>query len=153
AQPHTRQHLPIAEQHAIPPHREAAPHGHELRVVERVGDHRKNRDVEECESQHQHGEQEERAVLAHLCAPAPVSCSWNRWKIMIGITSTMSSAIATALAIGQLRLRKNSSHSTRPIISESVPPSRRGITNSPTAGMNTSIEPAMIPGNDRGSVT
>jgi len=61
--------------------------------------------------------------------------------------------MATAEATGQSRLPKNSSHSTRPIIRLSGPPSRVGMTNSPMAGMNTSIEPAMTPGMDRGSVT
>ena len=42
--------------------------------------------------------------------------------------------------------------STLPIINESDGPSSSGITNSPTAGMNTSIEPAMIPGMDSGKV-
>ena len=61
------------------------------------------------------------------------------------MTSTKSIAIATALATGQSRLLKNSSHSTRPIMSASGPPSSAGITNSPTAGMKTSMQPAMMP--------
>ena len=48
---------------------------------------------------------------------------------------------------------KNSSHNTLPIISVSVPPKRSGITNSPTAGMNTSRQPATMPGSDSGRVT
>ena len=72
---------------------------------------------------------------------------------MIGITSSRSTATATAEATGQSRLEKNSSHSTRPIIRVSGPPSRAGITNSPTAGMNTSMEPATIPGTESGRVT
>ena len=67
-------------------------------------------------------------------------------------TRRISSRIATALATGQARLEKNSSHSTRPIISAFGPPSSAGITNSPTAGMNTSIEPARMPLRDSGSV-
>ena len=49
-------------------------------------------------------------------------------------------------------LLKNSSHITRPIISASAPPSSSGITYSPTAGMNTSRLPAMIPFFDSGNV-
>ena len=67
------------------------------------------------------------------------------------ISSTITTA--TAEAIGQSLLLKNSSHSTRPIISVSGPPSSSGITNSPTQGMNTSIEPAMMPAFDSGTVT
>jgi hypothetical protein len=33
------------------------------------------------------------------------------------------------------------------------PPRSEGMTNSPTAGMNTSIEPAITPGIDSGRVT
>ena len=59
---------------------------------------------------------------------------------------------ATADATGQSRLLKNSSHSVLPIISVSEPPSRSGMTNSPTAGMKTSRQPAMTPGSDSGKV-
>ncbi|SVK54837.1 Uncharacterised protein [Acinetobacter baumannii] len=61
--------------------------------------------------------------------------------------------VATAEATGQSRLLKNSCHSTRPIMMLSGPPSSSGITNSPTAGMNTSIEPAMIPPRVSGTIT
>ncbi len=59
---------------------------------------------------------------------------------------------ATAAAMGQSLLLKNSSHSTRAIISVCGPPSSSGITYSPTQGMNTSIEPAMMPALDSGTV-
>ena len=72
---------------------------------------------------------------------------------MIGAISSSSSTTETAEATGQSRLMKNSSHSTRPIISVSAPPSSAGITNSPTAGMKTSRQPPMMPGTDSGSVT
>jgi len=42
---------------------------------------------------------------------------------------------------------------TRPIISESEPANRSGITNSPTMGMKHSKQPAPTPGNDKGNVT
>jgi hypothetical protein len=66
------------------------------------------------------------------------------------ISSTITTA--TLLAIGQSLLLKNSSHSTRPIISVSGPPSSSGMTNSPTQGMNTSMLPAMMPALDSGTV-
>ncbi|MNY74322.1 hypothetical protein D3C86_2133230 [compost metagenome] len=47
---------------------------------------------------------------------------------------------------------KNSSQSTRPIIKVSGPPRSEGMTNSPMAGMKTSMEPAMMPGSDSGRV-
>ena len=60
--------------------------------------------------------------------------------------------MATALATGHARLEKNSSHSTRPIMRALGPPSSAGMTNSPTAGMNTSIDPARMPLRDSGKV-
>ncbi len=66
------------------------------------------------------------------------------------ISSTITTA--TAEAIGQSLLLKNSSHITRPIISVCGPPSSSGITNSPTQGMNTSMLPAMMPAFDSGTV-
>jgi len=59
---------------------------------------------------------------------------------------------ATEAAIDQSLLLKNSSHSTRPIISVEGPPSISGITYSPTLGMNTSIAPATMPARDSGTV-
>ncbi len=73
-------------------------------------------------------------------------------KIRIGTISSNSIAIATAEAAGQSRLLKNSPHSTRPIISVFGPPSISGITNSPTAGIITSMQPATMPGRDIGKV-
>ncbi|MCY1463310.1 hypothetical protein D9M71_811860 [compost metagenome] len=70
----------------------------------------------------------------------------------IGTSSRANITIATAEAVGQSRLLKNSPHSTRPIISVSGPPSISGITNSPTAGIITSMQPAMMPVRDSGSV-
>jgi hypothetical protein len=72
---------------------------------------------------------------------------------MMGTTTTTSMAMATEAARGQLAAVKNSSQRTRPIISVSGPPRRDGMTNSPMAGMKTSMEPAMIPGSDSGRVT
>ncbi len=66
---------------------------------------------------------------------------------------TSSSSTATADETGQSRLLKNSFQSVLPIMSVSEPPSRSGITNSPTAGMKTRKQPAMTPGSDRGNVT
>src|SRR6202050_5987846 len=71
----------------------------------------------------------------------------------MGPTSSTRNAMATADATGQSRLLKNSSQSTRPIMRLSGPPRSDGMTNSPPAGMNTSIEPAITPGIDSGSVT
>ena len=59
---------------------------------------------------------------------------------------------ATAEDTGQSRLAKNSFHSVLPIISVCEPPSRSGMTNSPTAGMKTSRQPATTPGSDSGKV-
>ena len=70
----------------------------------------------------------------------------------MGMTSSSTRAIATTLAPGQFLAVKNSRHSSLPIISVSAGPEQLGMTNSPTTGMNTSIEPATMPGIDSGSV-
>jgi len=73
------------------------------------------------------------------------------YHIMKG-TSSMSSRIATAARHRPGAVRENSSQSTRPIINAFGPPRSAGMTNSPTAGMNTSMEPASTPFLERGSV-
>ena len=60
---------------------------------------------------------------------------------------------AIALATGQSPLPKNSLHSTLPTMVVDEPPSMSGMTNSPTAGTNTSNPPAITPGSDSGQVT
>src|SRR5436309_1392214 len=64
-----------------------------------------------------------------------------------------SSTMARADATGQSRLPKNSSHKTCPIIEVDDEPSRSGMTNSPTIGMQQSRQPATMPGSDSGTVT
>src|SRR5690606_12760074 len=111
-------------------------------------DERQDRDVQEREPEHERRETEHGNAPGHVAA-----CALRvRCRNTSGTTSSSRSAIATALATGQSRLLKNSVHSTWPIISESGAPSSAGMTNSPTAGMNTSSEPATMPGNDKGSV-
>ena len=61
-------------------------------------------------------------------------------------TSRHSSTTATAEATGQSLLAKNSVQSVWPIISVCEPPSRSGMTNSPTIGMKQSSAPATTPG-------
>ena len=70
----------------------------------------------------------------------------------MGATRMSNRIMATADDRGQSRLVKNSSYRVRPIMSESSPPSNAGMTNSPSAGMNTSRLPAMMPGRERGRV-
>ena len=53
--------------------------------------------------------------------------------------------ITTAEATEQYLLLKNSCHRTFQIIKVSDPPSNPRITNSPTDGMKTTIELAIIP--------
>src|SRR5262249_40899369 len=145
-----RQHRVVLEERLPPAEREASPHGHEPQIVERVDDHQADRQIEEGVAEH-----EDREGKARLAVHDPRSrlLACCRWDSAIGPTSRISRTIATADASGQSELVKNSSHSTLPIISVLVPPSRSGITNSPTAGMNTSRQPAMIPGRESGSVT
>src|SRR5699024_9818847 len=126
----------------------AAPDGDQAAFIEGIDDQRDDRSVEEGKAEAERREEE--PVAAHQ---APSRRRLIRWNSMMGLTSTSSSAMATAAATGQSRLPKNSSQRTRPIIRLSGPPSREGITNSPTAGMKTSREPAMIPGSESGRVT
>ncbi len=58
-----------------------------------------------------------------------------------------------AEAAGQSLLPKNSIQIVCPIIGEREPPSRSGMTNSPTIGMKHSSTPASTPEDDSGSVT
>src|ERR1700722_15667062 len=71
----------------------------------------------------------------------------------MGPASRTRKVIATAEATGQSWLPKNSSQRTRPIMRLSGPPNKEGMTNSPTAGMKTNMEPAITPGSDSGRVT
>src|SRR5262249_22274556 len=141
----------VMEQHAIPAGREPRPNRNQARTLERVEGKQQDRCVKEAKPQCQCHEPEP----ARCSTPDHAACtrSRNRWAARIGIVNIAISATATAAATGQSRLLKNSSHSTLPIIKVSGPPSRSGITNSPTAGMSTRSEPAAIPGNDNGRVT
>ena len=81
-------------------------------------------------------------------APPPAcSCclTWLYWNSASGTRSSSTITQVTAEAIGQSVLLKNSFHITRPIISVLAPPSISGITYSPTAGMKTSMAPAITP--------
>ena len=129
AQP-ARRASPRWRSRAVPCGREARPHRDQPRVVERVGHHQRDRQVEEGVAEGQHAT---KAGGPGLAAPLPR---------LLALEEQMGRPAARAAdrhrgGGGQSELGKNSSHSTLPIISVSVPPRRSGITNSPTAGMNT----------------
>src|SRR5205814_2537023 len=124
----------------VPTGRETRPHRHESRGIEGIDDQRDDGPVEKEVAEHEHGPGEDRAP-AHGGSSAMV-----RRIRAVGSAKSASMAMATAEAAGQSRLLKNSSQSTLPIISVSGPPRSSGITNSPTAGMNTRSEPAATPG-------
>src|SRR6202041_417508 len=71
----------------------------------------------------------------------------------IGVTKRQTSTTATAEAVGQSLLAKNSVQTVCPIIEVCEPPSRSGMTNSPTIGMKHNSAPAITPGADSGTVT
>src|SRR6516165_11319267 len=71
----------------------------------------------------------------------------------IGVTKKQTRTTATADATGQSRLLKNSIQMVWPIIGDSEPPSRSGMTNSPTIGIKHRSTPASMPDDDNGSVT
>jgi hypothetical protein len=80
-------------------------------------------------------------------------CARSRYSDAPGITRKSSNAIATALATGQSRLLKELVHSTLPINQLArIAEQRRDHETRPTAGMNTSSDPAMMPSIDNGSV-
>src|SRR5690606_17808139 len=113
--------LPVAQQLAVPARREAAPYRGEPRVVERVDDHGHERHVQERVAERQDGKHE---VRAPPHASPAISRTRLRCSSAIGTTSSTSSRIATADASGQSLFTKNSSNSTRPIMSDAGPPRR-----------------------------
>src|SRR5690606_24968000 len=146
---HHRPHqLGVVQQAGVPAHRPPAPHGHQSRVVEGVDDQDDHRQVDEGQPDPQHYVGE--APALHGLSSS--SLAWLRLNRMMGISRMASMTTASDAATGQSRLLKNSCHSTLPIIRVSGPPSSSGITNSPTTGMNTSMQPAMMPLRDRGTV-
>src|SRR5690606_10338890 len=114
-------------------------------------DQRNDRGIEQQEADRGGGGQEP-AGAAHGLRPSTTAL-WARCIRTIGITTMTSRVMASAAARGQLVLEKNSSHRMRPIIWVPGPPSREGMTNSPIAGMKTSMAPAMTPGMESGNVT
>src|SRR5690606_3048249 len=149
ADPGGAEDLRVAQELAVPARREAAPDGDEPARVEGIDDERQDRRVEEHEADH--GDDGGEADPAHQ---RPASSRSPRVRMnMIGTTTATSMAMATAAATGQSRLAKNSFQRTRPIISVSGPPRSSGMTNSPIAGMKTSMKPATMPGSVSGSVT
>src|SRR5690606_24168077 len=146
---HHRAHqLTVVQQADIPLHRPAAPHGHQPRVVEGIDDQDDHRQVDEQQTEHQ--DQVGEAPAFHSLPSS--SLAWFLLNRMIGTKRIASITTASAEATGQSRLLKNSCQSTLPIISVSGPPSSSGMTNSPTTGMNTSMQPAMMPFLDSGTV-
>src|SRR5690606_10227861 len=149
---HGVEQLLVVHQRAVPAQREATPDRGHARGVERIHDHRKDRDVEEGVAGH-HGRVQQRGTALHASASRSLRRFSKYSNRSVGSTISTSMAMVTAAASGQSRLVKNSIQSTRPMVSASGPPRMSGITNSPTAGMNTSSAPAMMPGIDSGSVT
>src|SRR5690606_5124173 len=125
------------------------PYRHQAIGVERENDERDDRGVEEDETEG--GDDGEEPALAQQRRPSTTAfCA--RCMSMIGTTTMTSMVMASAAARGQLVFEKNSAHSTRPIICVPGPPSSEGMTNSPMAGRNTSMAPAITPGMESGSV-
>src|SRR5690606_1310022 len=134
----------VPPQRPVPAQREPGPGRGEPRIVEGQHDHQRDGPEQEGVAEGQRRGQG---------AGAPHVRASRFWNSAIGTTSSTSSSIASAEASGKSRFWKNSAHSTRPMSWASGPPSSSGITNSPTAGMNTSISPARMPGSDNGRVT
>src|SRR5690606_38789601 len=141
--------LGIVEQRCVPFERKPGPHGHQPAFVERKDHQRDDGQVKERKAEH--GEDGNEGAASHVSFSTTASCA--RLSSTIGTSRMASMTMATADATGQSRLAKNSSHSTRPIISVSAPPKSEGMTNSPMAGIKTSMEPAMTPGIESGRMT
>src|SRR5690606_31870140 len=146
---HRIQQLLVLHERDVPARGEPPPHRGHARGVERIHHHRQAREGEEGGAQRQRGV-EERRIAPHACASRSARRFSTYSNSSVGSTISTSIAIVTAAASGQSRLVKNSIHSTRPMVSASGPPRMSGITNSPTAGMNTRSAPAMMPGIDSG---
>src|SRR5690606_17267804 len=116
------QKLVVAEKLAVPPGREAAPDRDQLRLVEGVDDEEKDRQIEEGEAEGHRDDVEPRGAGVHgRPSRSARRASWF-WKMTIGITRMRRRTTATAEAIGQSRLLKNSAHRVLPIISVLDPP-------------------------------
>src|ERR1700732_4718954 len=131
--------------------RPAAPHRDQPRGVERVDHQDGDRQIKKGEAEHDRGNIE-CGDFAHGQPRSTARMVWC-WKMTIGVTSRPTSATATAAAPGQSLLPKNSVQMVCPIIGACEPPSKSGMTNSPTAGMKHSSAPASTPGADSGNVT
>src|SRR5690606_28478702 len=141
--------LGIVEQRRVPFERKTGPYGHQPAFVERKDHQRDDGQVEEGKAEH--GEDRNQRAASNRSFSTTASCA--RLSSTIGTSRMASMTMATAEATGQSRLAKNSSHSTRPIINVSAPPKSEGMTNSPMAGIKTSMEPATTPGMDSGRMT
>ncbi|KAG1316309.1 hypothetical protein G6F62_013592 [Rhizopus arrhizus] len=152
AGPHRIHQRAVGEQVAVGTGGEPGPDHRQPRAVERIEHQQQDRQVQEGEAEQQHAQpQALGGARAHACFPSSRRC-WERLNSRIGTSSSRIIATAIAEAPGQLRLLKNSFHSWRPTISVSEPPSISGITNSPIAGIITSMQPAMMPAFDSGRV-
>src|SRR5688572_3763744 len=143
------QKLRVIQKACIPAQREAAPQRHQPGGIERVDHDRHDRQIQQREAEDRDAREQERFALHRPASCARLCTFWNH---TIGAMRSSNITTDTADATGQSRLMKNSSHSTRPIISVSAPPRSAGIVNSPTAGMKTSRQPPTMPGTDSGKV-
>src|SRR5208282_2129708 len=141
----------IVDQLGVPVRRPAAPYRDETRCVERVDHQNDDRQIKECDAEQDRGEIE-CGDFSHRQPRSAARIAWY-WKTMMGVTNRQTSATATAAAVGQSLLPKNSIQIVCPIIGVCEPPSRSAMTNSPTAGMKHSRTPAKTPGHDSGNVT
>ncbi len=140
----------VMHHRAVPLEGPAAPEGDHARIVERIHHQYHNGQVEEQVDQ-DHPGQGQHGGLFHR-APSRLLV-WYLLNTAIGSRMSTIITMATAEARCQSRLRKNSFHITLPMLSVDGPASSSGMTYSPTAGMNTSRLPAMMPDLDSGTVT
>src|SRR5205814_1130505 len=140
----------VLDERAVPARREPAPDRHEPRAVEGINDEQRDRQVQKREPEEERAEAKQAAAARDHAA---ASRSRKRSATRSGSINITTNAIAIAAAAGQSTLSKNSCHSILPTISVPGPPNRSGMTNSPTAGMKTSRQPAATPGSDKGRIT
>ena len=142
-----------SQERGIPADRPAAPHRHQPRGIERVDHQDHDRQIEEREPERERRDVEEREPAHLMVLPRSRRAPQVARTARSAPPAEHSSTIAMADATGQSLLAKNSIHKVWPIIIVSEPPSRSGMTNSPTIGMKHSSAPAATPGSDSGSVT
>ena len=117
-EPGGAQNLAVTRQHAVPFRRKSGPDRDHRRGVEGIDHQRDDREVEEGEAGDQHrGQRHAMRARCHVLAASSLASFrfLSQTSRMIGSSRNSTTAVATADAVGQSRLLKNSSKITEAI--------------------------------------